>query len=79
MEDIYPIAFIDNICPKCAKKNTLRFLDKYDNENKNLIYPQCKMKCLSCNTVYFLRWINDDKNRPPLPAWGIKVILEEEI
>lgn len=80
---IYPISFIENICVHCGKKNTLRFVDKYNNLSKDPIYPSIKIKCIDCDTGYFIRWIPDENDKDKMISItcsdNVKEVFEKDI
>ena len=60
----YPFYF-DNykICIHCASSN-VKLIDKFDKPVKgDSIYPISKLRCMDCNTEYYIRWVKNDKGK----------------
>ncbi len=61
----YPIYFKDNTCPHCGSKSII-FLDKFNRECKNPIYPINYMICTKCKRKFFIQWISDKDTMIPV-------------
>ena len=79
---IYPIVFNDNTCPHCGKEKSVKFVDKYGNVVKEPIYPTTNLKCTSCDTEFFIKWVpeeDSDEMRAIITSDNSKDIFEEAI
>ena len=59
---LIPIKFKNLDCPKCGEKDSIRFIDRFNNANDKIDNSKtgtyCAI-CIFCNQKYSLQWDND--------------------
>lgn len=53
---IYPFITSDNICMRCGKTDSIKYVDMRGSIRPNTIYTVCGAICTSCKAKYFLKW-----------------------
>lgn len=60
---IIPMIFKSSECPNCGEKDSIRFVDEFNNVTTNLSENKLgtyQVRCLSCAKKYTMIWENDN-------------------